>query len=119
MRGPKNKTRRWQEIVPVAFHIYYWDHLGVRGAFGSSLWTERQADYSVRWKKESVYTPAFVLDGNEWQYGKLPEAAAETPGVLKVAIDGERVTAAFKASPGSAGRYDIHVARLGFSLTAD
>ena len=119
MSGLKKQPRLWQDIVPVAFHVDYWDHLGWRDPFGSKLSTERQADYSVRWKKESVYTPAFVLDGKEWHYGKLPEADGETPGVLKLAIDGERVTAAFKASPGSAGRYDIHVACLGFSLTAD
>jgi hypothetical protein len=105
--------------VPVAFHVDYWDHLGWRDPFGSKIWTERQADYSVRWKKESVYTPAFALDGKEWQYGKLPEAATETPGILKIAIDGERVTTTFQASPGGPGRYDIHVARLGFSLMAD
>jgi hypothetical protein len=119
MSGLKNQSRLWQDIVPVAFHVDYWDHLGWRDPFASKIWTERQADYSVRWKKESVYTPAFVLDGKEWQYGKLPDASSETPGVLKITIDGERVTAAFKASLGSAGRYDIHVARLGFSLTAD
>src|SRR5439155_25981385 len=52
-------------------------------------------------------------------YGKLPDASTETPGVLKITIDGERITAAFKPSPGSPGGYDIHIARLGFSLTAD
>jgi len=119
MSGLKTQPRLWQEIVPVAFHVDYWDHLGWRDSFASKIWTERQADYSVRWKKESVYTPAFVLDGKEWQYGKLPDASTETPGILKITIDGERVTAAFKASSSSAGRYDIHVARLGFSLTAD
>lgn len=118
MSGLKNQPRLWQDIVPVAFHVDYWDHLGWRDPFGSKLWTERQADYSVRWKKESVYTPAFVLDGKEWQYGKLPDASTETPGVLRIAIDGERVTASFKLS-GAAARYDIHVARLGFSLTSD
>jgi len=119
MSGLKNQPRVWQDIVPIAFHVDYWDHLGWRDPFDSKLWTELQADYSVRWKKESVYTPAFVLDGNEWQYGKLPQASTEAPGVLRIAIDGERVTAAFKASAGPAGRYDIHVARLGFSLTSD
>ena len=119
MSGLKNQPRLWQDIVPVAFHVDYWDHLGWRDPFASKIWTERQADYSVRWKKESVYTPAFVLDGKEWQYGKLPDASTETPGVLKITIDGERITAAFKPSPGSPGHYDIHVARLGFSLTAD
>ncbi|PYJ88298.1 MAG: hypothetical protein DME70_04430 [Verrucomicrobia bacterium] len=69
-------------------------------------------------KGERLYA-GFVLDGKEWQYGKLPEAATETPGVLKITVNGDRVTATFKASPSAAGRYDIHVARLGFSLTAD
>ena len=119
MSGLKNQPRLWQDIVPLAFHVDYWDHLGWRDPLASKMWTERQADYSARWKKESVYTPAFVLDGKEWQYGKLPEPSTETPGVLKITVDGERVVAAFKASAGSTGRYDIHVARLGFSLTAD
>jgi hypothetical protein len=119
MSGLKNQPRLWEDIVPVAFHVDYWDHLGWRDPFASKMWTERQADYSGRWKKESVYTPAFVLDGKEWQYGKLPEVAAETPGVLKITVKGDRVTAVFRPSLSSTGRYDVHLARLGFSLTAD
>jgi hypothetical protein len=118
MSGLKNQPRLWQDIVPVAFHVDYWDHLGWKDPFASKAWTERQADYSVRWKGESVYTPAFALDGKEWHYGKLPEPATDAPGVLKVTVNGDRVTATFKASKGE-GRYDIHVARLGCSLMAD
>jgi hypothetical protein len=119
MSGLKNQPRLWQDIVPVAFHVDYWDRLGWRDPFASKMWTERQTEYSARWKKESVYTPAFVLDGKEWHYGKLPEAAAETPGVLKITVNGERVSAWFNPSPGSTDRYDIHIARLGFSLRTD
>jgi hypothetical protein len=119
MSGLKTQPRVWQDIIPIAFHVDYWDHLGWRDPFASKKWTERQADYSVRWKTESVYTPAFVLDGKEWHYGKLPDASTETPGILKIAIDGERVTASFKAPPNASGHYDIHIARLGFSLSSD
>ena len=119
MSGLKNQPRVWQDIIPIAFHVDYWDHLGWRDPFASKLWTERQADYSVRWKTESVYTPAFVLDGKEWHYGKLPEASTETPGVLKIAVDADRIVASFKTSSNSNGRYDIHIARLGFALIAD
>jgi hypothetical protein len=115
----KNEPRLWQDLVPVAFHVDYWDHLGWRDPFASKVWTERQADYSARWKSESVYTPAFVLDGKEWHYGALPAASAETPGVLKIAINGDRLTATFKPSSGAGGRYEIHVARLGFALGTD
>jgi hypothetical protein len=119
MSGLKTQPRLWQDIVPIAFHVDYWDHLGWKDPFASKTWTERQADYSVRWKIENVYTPAFALDGKEWHYGKLPAAATETPGVLKIVVNGDRVIASFKASNGAEGRYDIHVARLGFSLMAD
>jgi len=118
MSGLKNQPRLWQDIVPIAFHVDYWDHLGWKDPFASKIWTERQSDYSVRWKGESVYTPAFALDGKEWHSGKLPAPATETPGVLKIIVNADRVTATFKASNGE-GRYDIHVARLGFSLMAD
>ena len=116
MSGLKNQPRLWQDIVPVAFHVDYWDRLGWRDPFASKMWTERQTEYSARWKTESVYTPAFILDGKEWHYGKLPEAAAETPGVLKLTVNGERVSALFTTTLGSADQYDIHIARLGFSL---
>jgi hypothetical protein len=119
MSGLKSQPRLWQDIVPVAFHVDYWDRLGWRDPFASKLWTERQIEYSARWKTESIYTPAFVLDGKEWHYGKLPDAATETPGVLKITVNGERVTAFFNALPGFADRFDIHVARLGFSLRTD
>ena len=119
MSGLKNQPHLWQDFVPVAFHVDYWDHLGWRDPFAAKIWTERQADYSVRWKGESVYTPAFALDGKEWHAGALPAAATETPGVLKISVNGDQAAAVFKPSTGATRRYDIHVARLGFSATAD
>src|ERR1700730_13970339 len=115
----KNEPRLWQDFVPVAFHVDYWDHLGWRDPFASKTWTERQADYSARWKSETVYTRAFVLDGKEWHYGALPAVAAETPGVLKIAINGERVTALFTPATNAGWYYEIHLGRLGCALAAD
>lgn len=119
MSALKNEARLWQDFVPVSFHVDYWDHLGWRDPFASKIWTERQADYSTRWKKDTISTPAFALNGQEWQYGALPAAATETPGVLRIRVNGERVSASFKPAGGSARRYAIHVARLGFSMTSD
>ena len=115
----KNEPRLWQDFVPIAFHVDYWDHLGWRDPFASKTWTERQADYSARWKIETVYTPAFVLDGVAWRNAALPPEATETPGVLKITINGERVTAAFKPATSAGRHYQIHLARLGFALGAD
>jgi hypothetical protein len=115
----KNEARLWQDLVPIAFHVDYWDHLGWHDPFASKVWTERQADYSARWKSESVYTPAFVLDGVAWRKGPLPPGATEKPGVLRIALNGEQVTAAFKPESTAGLHYEIHLARLGFELGAD
>ena len=115
----KNEPRLWQDFVPVAFHVDYWDHLGWRDPFASKTWTERQADYSARWKSESVYTPAFVLDGVAWRNAALPPAATETVGVLKITVSGERVLAAFKSATNAGRHYEIHLARLGFGMGSD
>jgi hypothetical protein len=119
MNNLKSEPRLWQDFVPIAFHVDYWDHLGWRDPFASKLWTERQADYSAHWKSGSVYTPAFVLDGVAWHNTALPPAATETPGVLKITIKAGSVLAAFKPATNAGRRYEIHLARLGFGLSGD
>ena len=114
----KNEARLWQDFVPVAFHVDYWDHLGWRDALAAPKWTDRQTEYSTLWKKESVYTPAFALDGKEWFQGALT-AATDTVGALKLIVNGDRVTASFKPAEGAGKHYDIHLARLAFSVSSD
>jgi hypothetical protein len=118
MTSLKNEARLWLDFVPVAFHVDYWDHLGWRDPLASPKWTERQTEYSTHWKQESVYTPAFALDGTEWHQGALT-AATEPAGVLKLIVNGDRVTASFKSAEPGARRYDIHVAQLAFAVTSD
>src|SRR5205085_1292377 len=113
----KNEPRLWQDFVPVAFHVDYWDHLGWRDPLASPKWTQRQTEYSTRWKQESVYTPAFALDGTEWHQGVLT-AATEPAGVLKIVVNGDRIKTSYKPS-NDGKRYDIHVAQLAFNVTAD
>lgn len=118
MTSLKSEPRLWQDFVPVAFHVDYWDHLGWRDPFAAKLWTDRQADYSVLWKIESVYTPAFALDGKEWHKAALTAATDET-GVLKVVLNGDKLNATFNPRTGGSRHLDIHVAQLGFGMTSD
>src|SRR6187401_409142 len=57
----------WKDVVPVAFHVDYWDYLGWVDVFAKPEYSERQRDYSVAWKADRVYTPGFVLNGREWR----------------------------------------------------
>lgn len=116
----KNESRLWSDFVPVAFHVDYWDHLGWRDPFASRLWTARQTEYSSQWKNNSVYTPGFVLDGQEWKDRNVPSASADAVGVLKITFTtADRLTATFEPATGAPRVYEIHLARLGFALSTD
>jgi len=107
----------WKDFVPVAFHVDYWDRLGWRDPYAAKEWTARQYEYSARWKSESVYTPAFVLDGRERRERAVPTPASETSGVLKLTVGSGRITAEF--NPPHLVSNDVHlqVATLGFDLS--
>src|SRR6266513_2772180 len=63
----KESPKIWKNFVPVAFHVDYWDRLGWKDSFATAEWTKRQRLYAANWNAQSVYTPAFVLNGREWQ----------------------------------------------------
>ena len=74
------------EIVPLALHVDYWDGLGWKDPFASRLFTNRQEIYIERFKRDSAYTPQFVIDGKYEVTGgdtgsatRLIENAAKNP----------------------------------------
>src|ERR1039457_5773895 len=52
------------EIVPLEFHVDYWDRLGWKDPFSSAAFTKRQGDYSRTFQGEN-YTPQVIVDGRE------------------------------------------------------
>ena len=115
-----NDSRLWREFVPVAFHVDYWDRLGWKDPFASSEWTKRQQTYAENWKAESVYTPAFVLNGREWRNTTVPVVNDAAPGVLKATVhDSNAVMISFQPAKGSSEKFDVYLARLGFGIAVN
>jgi len=112
----KTEPGLWKDFVPLAFHVDYWNRLGWRDPFAAKEWTARQYQYSANWKTESVYTPGFVLDGSEWNGRRVPPPSNDKPGVLKLSIANQKMTAEFVPTDGGAKDVDVHVAMLGFDL---
>src|SRR5207248_5820494 len=50
-------------VIPLAFHVDYWDSLGWRDPFSSAEWTQRQARYASTMHLSSAYTPQAVVNG--------------------------------------------------------
>ncbi len=50
-------------IIPLTFHVDYWDRLGWKDPFSDRRWTDRQTDYSRSFGQDSIYTPEMVVQG--------------------------------------------------------
>ena len=63
----KSEPGLWKNFVPLAFHVDYWDYLGWRDPWATKEFSDRQRNYAEAWRRDSVYTPGFVLNGREWR----------------------------------------------------
>lgn len=67
LSGFKSDPRLWKQIIPLAFHVDYWDYIGWRDRFASPAFSARQSDHKKQGNIRSVYTPGLVVDGREWR----------------------------------------------------
>ena len=56
-------------VVPLAFHVDYWNRLGWRDPFSDARWSERQRRYARALGADSVYTPMLVVGGRRHLVG--------------------------------------------------
>jgi hypothetical protein len=51
------------QVIPLGFHVDYWDGLGWKDRFSSANFTQRQERYAQALKVDGPYTPEMVVDG--------------------------------------------------------
>ena len=115
-------------VIPLAFHVDYWDHLGWRDPFSSHSWTQRQMAYVKQMNLASAYTPQLVVAGQKQLSASRPDvleqsiiAASQTAPVGKLAIEATRdskaVVANVTATDG--GNSDLVVALIEYGVTTN
>lgn len=112
--------RLWKDVVPVAFHVDYWDYLGWQDAFARPAFSERQRDYAEAWKSDRVYTPGFVLNGAEWsgwRTGQSLPTAKGNAGTLTLDIASDGAMVRFEPANAPKGALDAHIAVLGMGVS--
>jgi hypothetical protein len=115
----RQNPRLWKEIVPVAFHVDYWDRLGWKDKLASPANTARQRDYAAAWGTGTVYTPGLVLDGREWRgrdVGSLPAPEANAGTLTGTLRDSGEVLVTYYPAGKEANSLEAHAALLGFRL---
>jgi hypothetical protein len=118
------------EIVPLSFHVDYWNHQGWRDPFSAKAFSVRQESYSKIFGDGRVYTPQMIVDGHDEFNGsdegaarKFLQAAAERPH-LPLRIDARaqgptlRLTIDLPAAPPDGEPVDVVVALTEDDLTS-
>lgn len=60
-------------VIPLSFHVDYWNYIGWTDPFSSHDWSQRQRAYS-RTLHEDVYTPQLVINGSRGMVGSNESA---------------------------------------------
>jgi hypothetical protein len=73
-------------VVPLAFHVDYWDKLGWRDPFAQAAFSQRQRarNSGLGW----VFTPQVMLDGDDhrnWRRSRAPQPKP-TPAQVKLSL---------------------------------
>ena len=120
LNGIEARSDLWRRVVPVAFHVDYWDYIGWPDRFATREHSRRQRAYRDVGHVGSVYTPGLVVGGREGR-GWFRDRRLVLPPDVEVgsitvdARDGG-FAAVFEPAVEVPKSVELHVARLGFDL---
>lgn len=111
----------WKSIIPLNFHVNYWDYLGWKDPFGSAEFGQRQRTYAALGKSRIVATPGFIIDGKGWQgWFKgtgFPKSNIKSSSMLTATIKEAQVKLDFDSI--TSNDLVAHVALLGFGIKTE
>jgi len=109
--------------VPIAFHVDYWNYLGWSDPFSKAEYSQRQRNYARFNNLRTVYTPGFLINGQEWRgwfrSRMLNLGLGDEVGRLDVTIKNGVVEARFHPSKPITGPLTLNVAWLGFDIVSE
>ena len=88
-------------VVPLAFHVDYWDYIGWKDRFAKPAFSERQRDAVRRQGGRTSYTPQVMLNGKDqrsWSFFSL-----FTSNVKSIVTRAPRANLALEFTPANAG----------------
>ena len=100
------------KVIPLAFHVDYWNKLGWRDPYSKPQWTERQRRYATRKWPNRVYTPQLVIQGKSHTVGSSKNRVQYE--IRKALMDNNPGSISFEKIETRGRHFDI---QLGYSLT--
>ena len=63
----KYNSETFQSLIPMAFHVDYWDYIGWQDRFAKPVYSLRQRQYVSTGSVSQAYTPQMVANSGEWR----------------------------------------------------
>jgi len=118
----KKDEATWSDVIPIAFHVDYWDRLGWKDRFASRDYSQRQRMYARQYSERTVYTPGVRGNGAEWRSwrrlrGASPPVQKNNVGDLSVTVaENGQLTATYQpVQANTAQQYMLNIAVLGMN----
>jgi hypothetical protein len=120
-------------VVPIAFHVDYWDYIGWKDRFADPGFAERQRAQARLRGSRAIYTPQVVLAGRDWpgwrseaEFARGLASVTARPARAKIELRWDRpagraavASLAVEALPGERPeRLTLHVATLESGLSS-
>ncbi|USD67703.1 DUF1223 domain-containing protein [Vibrio sp. SCSIO 43136] len=119
LNGYEHSDQLWTEVIPLAYHVDYWDYLGWKDKFAQPAFSQKQRLYRQYGVLSSVYTPGFVVNGEEWKgyfYGRsLPNQGAENAPRLELTKQAHGFTLTYQGK----GNFDAKLVLLAMNERID
>ncbi len=116
------QTELWDKYFPLAFHVTYWNYIGWKDPYGKRAFSQRQYDHLNAKHTGQVYTPQFVINGQEWRgwferkLGDVLSKPQAEVGILSVNIKDNQLKAHFNNQTGNDVPLSLHLALVAAGL---
>lgn len=87
-------------IVPLAFHVDYWDYIGWKDRFAQARFADRQRQISQLGGGRFVYTPQVMLNGRDYRGWQSSRFATDVAAINQVPARA-RIELRLTTSPGA------------------
>jgi hypothetical protein len=101
-------TRGDKRVVPLAFHVSYWDYIGWKDRFADARYTERQRDIAQAQGASMVYTPQVMIGGEDFR--RWSSAGAADRAIDEIARAPARASITIASKPASDAGIDGNAA---------
>lgn len=110
----------WRDLIPINFHVDYWDYIGWRDPFARKVFSSRQRNYNRLGYTRNVATPGFVVNGKGWNgwfaRQALPGVAGEFSGKIRAELNQSQLEISYHRNERVPEGIHVHAAILGFGI---